>query len=277
MKIGFSTQEISRPDVMESLKALKNYGFDSLQFNMLTVLSKELPDEIPDSIVDDIVAAKEVTNQEIVAINGTFNMINVNLKERHRGIENFSKIASICGRLNCNLITLCTGTRNQDSMWMGHPDNQSTEAWRDLLYTTEQLLEIAERYDVNLGIETEYSNVINTPERAVEYIKEMQSDRMKIVMDCANLFHPGMAKPEKVRDVIQHGFDLLGEYVQVAHGKDICAGEGICFTAAGLGIIDFPFFKEKLEEIKYTGPMILHGFKAENQFAPSVAYLKKIF
>lgn len=48
MKIGFSTQEISRPDVMESLKALKNYGFDSLQFNMLTVLSKELPDEIPD-------------------------------------------------------------------------------------------------------------------------------------------------------------------------------------------------------------------------------------
>ena len=71
-------------------------------------------------------------------------------------------------------------------MWMGHPDNQSTEAWRDLLYTTEQLLEIAERYDVNLGIETEYSNVINTPERAVEYIKEMQSDRMKIVMDCAN-------------------------------------------------------------------------------------------
>lgn len=276
MKIGFSTQEIIRPNVLSSLTALKDYGFDSLQFNMLTVSEKELPDEIPDSIIDEVISAKKTTGQSIEAINGTFNMIDVDIKSRNRGIENFKKIAAVCKPFDCKLITLCTGSRNQDSMWKAHPDNQSADAWKDLLHTTEKLLEIAEQFDVSLGIETEYSNVINTPERAVMYIKEMRSDRMKIVMDCANLFHPGMAKPDKVRDVMQHGFDLLGDYVELAHGKDICAGDGIQFVAAGLGIIDFKFFKKKLDEINYKGSIILHGFKTESQIAQSVAFLKRV-
>jgi hypothetical protein len=82
---------------------------------------------------------------------------------------------------------------------------------------------------------------------------EIGSDKLKMILDCANLFHAGTAYRENVQDVIAHAFDLFGDDIVIAHGKDIKEGSGIEFCGTGLGIVDFGFTAMMLEKYGYTG------------------------
>ena len=81
-------------------------------------------------------------------------------------------------------------------------------------------------------------------------------------------------RKENVRSVITDAFDRLGNCICLAHGKDISEGEDIHYTYAGDGIVDFPFFLEKLKEADYNGCMILHGIKDEKDMEKAVAFMK---
>ena len=123
----------------------------------------------------------------------------------------------------------------------------------------------AEKYDLTLAIETEAGNIISTPERAARIMDEVGSERLKMIMDCANLFHIGEAKRENARAVIGHAFDVFGRDVVLAHGKDIAESDGIRFCAAGEGIVDFPYFIKRLRGVNYQGVMMLHGIDREDK------------
>ena len=194
---------------------------------------------------------------------------------RINGLKRLETIIAASSRLSCELITLCTGSRNRTNMWAPHQDNETIEAWRDMVLIMEQALEIAERYDVTLGLETEASNIVNTPAKARRLIEEMGSSRLKVILDCANLFRAGMAKKELVRPVIKEAFDLLGDDVVLAHGKDLLETPGIEFTGAGKGIIDFDYFFSELENIGYNNGFILHGIKQEKDIPFCVDYIMK--
>jgi sugar phosphate isomerase/epimerase len=275
MKIGTFSPEIASGSVRELFRKARDYGFSQMQFDYLSVDKEEMPEFIPDSLVREIAGESENHGVEITAVNGTFNMSHPDPAVRQDGIKRFEKIAASCGAFSCNLVTLCTGTRTRESMWVPHPDNDTTEAWKDMIAVMEQLVIIADRYNVNLGIETEASNVVNTPQKAKKLIEEIGSARLKIIMDAANLFRAGMAKRERVRDVIGEAFELLGQYVAIAHGKDIKEGDGIDFTGAGKGIIDFDFFFSGLEKIGYKGGIIIHGIKEEKDIPDCVEFIRK--
>lgn len=137
----------------------------------------------------------------------------------------------------------------------------------------ERLLALADQYDLTLGVETEASNVVNTPERARLLLDTLKSRRLKIIFDPANLFHPGTACAEKAADIVEHAFDLLKEDIVLTHAKDIRAGEGIAFTSAGRGIVPFRRFLELLDSIGYAGPVVAHGIHDEAEFPFSTAFL----
>jgi len=80
-----------------------------------------------------------------------------------------------------------------------------------------------------------------------------------MTMDCANLFHAGEAKRENVHRIVRHAFDVFGDDVVIAHGKDIMESEGIKFCPTGEGVIDYTQFIGLLKEHNYNGDMILHG------------------
>ena len=66
------------------------------------------------------------------------------------------------------------------------------------------------------------------------------------------------------------------EETYLAHGKDIQEGAGLSFTHAGNGIVDFPYFLQKLKACGYNGGMLLHGIKKEEYFEPSVSFIRDI-
>jgi sugar phosphate isomerase/epimerase len=274
MKIGIFSPEIKANTIPELFGAVKGYGFEQIQFDFLSVCAEETPAEIPEDWIGEISVQAEKNGVEIAAVNGTFNMAHPDAQVRRDGIMRFEKIAVACGRLNCKLVTLCTGTRNKENMWTPHPDNGSKQAWRDMEAVMEEALLIADKDDVHLGLETEASNIVDTPQKARKLLDEMRSPRLRVIMDCANLFRKGMAKKEMVRPVIREAFDMLGGDIALAHGKDILETPGIAFTGAGMGIVDFDFFFEELKKAGYRGGVILHGIKREKDIPGCVGFIR---
>ena len=276
MKLGIISRELQARGAAELFLKTANYGFSLMQLNLKSLTKEEMPDHIPDALNREIADEAAKNKIEILAVNGTFNMCHPDPLVRRDGISRFEKIASTCNVYGCNLITLCTGSRNLDSMWSPHPDNNTDQAWKDMIKTMEELIPISEKYNVFLGIEPEASNVVNSPVKAKKLIEEMKSSRLKIVLDGANLFQEGMAKRENVRPIIAEAFELLGSWTILAHGKDILEGDGIDFTSAGKGIVDFNFFLDELEKINYKGGMILHGIKEEKDIPACTDFFRNL-
>ncbi len=276
MKLGMYSLEVQRPSSGELFNAIREYGFSQVQFDFASVCSEEMPESLEPGFVNNIYEQAKAKDVEIIAVNGTFNMIHPDARVRLDGLKRLEVIAGACKALHCNLITLCTGTRNPGHMWSWHEDNLSPKAWEDLLVVMEKALDIAERYNVLLGIECEASNCINTPERARLLLDRFNSPRLGIIMDAANLFRPGAARKENFKGILDNAFELLGKNVCLAHGKDVKEGEGLDFTYAGNGIVNFDYFVQKLGEYGYSGGMLLHGIKDESLFPWSVSFIRDV-
>lgn len=275
MELGMYSVELTRPTVEELFRDIRGYGFSEVQFDFLSVMDEEMPPSIPGEVVRRVRAAADQNAVKITAVNGTFNMIHPDPMVRSDGVRRFLTLAEQMKALGCNLITLCTGSRNVGSMWQWDEANLEQSAWDDLSATLRCVLEIADAYNLTLGIEPEASNCVSTAERCRRLLDEFRSPRLKVVLDAANLFQPGQAHRENARPVLRHAFDLLGEHIALAHGKDVLAGDGLRFTHAGNGIVDFPYFKELLDASGYKGCMLLHGIKREAEFPDSVGFVRR--
>jgi sugar phosphate isomerase/epimerase len=153
-------------------------------------------------------------------------------------------------------------------MWQWHPENASAQAWSDLLRAMEAALLIAEEEQVTLAFEPERANVVSTAVRGHALLATMQSPRLKVVIDPANLMVPG--EEQQMRQVLSEAFDLLGEHIIIAHAKD--RGTDETFRAAGEGILDYDHYLHLLQESTFTGPLIIHGL-AEAQVDAALQFL----
>jgi len=276
MKLGMLSSELRRPTIGAFFQAVRGLGLEAVQLDLASVRSGQLPGQPEAAVLETIRDEARRHGVAIAALNGTYNMIHPDPAIREQGLAFLASTASACQALGCGLVTLCTGTRNRESMWRWHDDNLLPEAWEDLIGSMARAIAIADKFDVQLGIETEASNVVNTPERARRLLDEMRSPRLCIIMDAANLFQRGQARPENVHRILDHAFTLLGGEIGLAHGKDIKAGDGLEFTHAGNGIIDFDHFVEKLQEAGYQGPLLVHGIKHEEDFPAVVSFMRGV-
>jgi len=279
-KLGMYSPEIRRETVEQLFDAVHTYGFEEVQFSFLSVGPEEMPMHIDDDLVKRIRFAADENGIAIRAVNGTFNMAHPDPRVRAEGLIRFREIARICEGLGCQLITLCTGSRNRTNKWKPHSGNKSKEAWYSMLTTVWETVLIAEDYGLYLGMEPEASNIVDSAEKAIKLIREfeeLEADRLKIIFDPANLFHTGECSTENSVPILEHAFSLLKDYIVLAHGKDILAGPNLEFTAGGRGIVDFTRMLELLDEIGYDGPVIAHGIRDEQEFPDVVAFFKQLF
>ncbi|MBU9746805.1 sugar phosphate isomerase/epimerase [Lachnospiraceae bacterium ASD3451] len=281
MKIGLITWELTRPTLDEMFAAAAKTGFEQAQFAFhpwCEGYENDAWGTLPDNFTPELAReAREAADRhgiEIPIVNGFVNLISPDANIRHDALYRLEKLACVCPILGCNKINLCTGSRSHKAMWDRHEENDTQMAWSDICRAIEQVLVIAEHYQVYMGLEVEYTNVINTPEKARRLIDDMGSPWLKVVLDGANLFTRGTAYRKNSADIMKHAFDLLGGDIMMVHGKDIKEGAGLDFTYAGNGIVDFDLMLEELKKLGYHDGIILHGAHSEDQLAPSVAFMK---
>ena len=253
-------------------RKMKERGFEAVQFAFSSIAETEftpngqieIPAVIPSAAILSVRENAEKYGIPVEVINGTFNMAHPDRGIREEGIRHFEILCRAAKELGAKYISLCSGTRNADHLWSPHPDNDTQEAWNDMLDTVSRCTKIAEEYGITLAVESEASNIISTPERARRLMDTVGSPNLKMILDCANLFHAGEAHKENVREILEHAFALYGDDIVLAHGKDIREGDGIDFCGTGLGIVDFAYTAALLEQYDFTGNMFLHGIYDEN-------------
>jgi sugar phosphate isomerase/epimerase len=194
----------------------------------------------------------------IAGVSATYNMIHPDPAIRHAGHASLRAIAGAARAMGTRLLTLCTGSRDPQDQWRRHPANDAPEAWRDLLSSLEIALEIAEEHDVDLGVEPERANVIDSAEKARRLLDTLKSPRLKIVLDPANLVETEPAGQR--RRIIAASVDLLAGDIVMAHAKDRSADGGV--ATVGKGAIDFPHYFGCLARAGFDGPVVTHGLDA---------------
>ena len=271
MDIGIFSKTFARPTLGAVLDAVAEHGVHAVQFNLSCAGVEEIPDVIAPTLVATIrqeMAARGIT---MSAISGTFNMIHPDMAERQAGLRRLRTLAAACASLGTSVITLCTGTRNTESMWRSHPDNGSEDAWRDLVVSMHETAAIAEEYGVTMAFEPEVSNVIDSAQRARRLLDEIGSPYLKVVMDGANVFHKG--ELPHMTAILTEAFDLLGNDIALAHAKDLTEDGHAGNAAAGTGLLDYDLYVRLLHESGYTGALVLHGL-SEAQTPGCIEFLR---
>jgi len=283
MKIGVLSSEIARrANTNDLFFAMAKHGFVSTQLSFSSIPEInynstgqfEFPEKIDDAALALIGESAERHGVEITVCSGTFNMAHPDPAVREEGIKRFGGLAAAAKKLNSGFISLCTGTRCKEHLWRPHPGNSTPGAWADMIGTLKKCVEIAERHDITLAVETEAATVVDTPEKARRMMDEIGSKHLKMIMDCANLFHAGEAKKSNVNKIIAHAFEVYGNDVVVAHGKDIAESDGINFCPTGEGIVDYRQFIELLQKYGCKGDMLLHGVYDEGKLAQAYDTIK---
>jgi sugar phosphate isomerase/epimerase len=143
-------------------------------------------------------------------------------------------------------------------MWKWHRENDSKEAWGDMVQSIEAALIAAEKNNLILAFEPESENVANSASRARKLLDELRNPRLRIIIDPANL----ISSESNQKEVLDEAFTLLGDAIAIAHAKDRNNDFKAC--AAGKGILDFEYYLRCLKGIGFTGPLIMHGLEEED-------------
>ncbi len=264
MQIGIfaKTFECDTPDA--AFSAVRQAGYQHCQYNMTCSGIDAMPDGISEKIEDEFKIVRNTQAVTVDALSATFNMAHPDQARRYQGTIQLETLAKFAASMKIPMLSLCTGSRDPTNQWAHHLDNQSAEAQRDLVSTLERAINIAEQHNVLLGIEPEHGNVINTAQAAHELLTNMSSNRLRIIIDPANLIVDETGSEQ--HSIIAEAIDLLGDHLVMAHAKDRnLEGQAV---APGKGIVDFSYFLAHLKAIGFQGPLTAHGFGAAE--APDV-------
>lgn len=269
MRPGIFAKTFAGTDPAVVLASAAAADYQCVQYNMACSGLAAMPDAISDAQARSVAAAAGQHGLSLAAVSGTYNMIHPDPGVRDQGLERLRIIAEKSKMMGTRMITLCTGTRDPQDQWRHHPDNTSKQAWSDLCAAMAQALVIAEDHDVDLGIEPELANVVNSAAKAKQLITDLASHRIKIVMDGANLFEQETLPAQ--RAIIASSIDLLAGHIAMVHAKDRLPDGR--FVAAGKGVLDYAHYITCLKRAGFTGPIITHGLAATEAEAVA-AFLK---
>ena len=272
MRIGIFAKTFVRPTLAETLDAVAQHGIHDVQFNLVCAGVPSMPDQVEPALAATIRRELAAHNIDMAAVSGTFNIIHPDLEQRRAGMRRLRVLAAACHDLGTEVITLSTGTRDPEHMWRRHPDNDTPEAWRDMIAALREMVQIAEEHAVTLAFEPEVTNVVDSAAKGRRLLDEIGSPRLRVVMDGANLFHAGDLP--RMREILEEAFALLGDDIVLAHAKDLSRDGDAGHEAAGTGQLDYDLYLSLLRRVGYRGPLILHAL-TEEQVDACVAFLRR--
>ncbi len=271
MKLGIFTKVFARPRLEQALDALSAAGLESAQFNFESMGMAAMPEVLDPQTCRHIRLQFAKRGLELAALSGTYNMVHPDPQERQEGLRRLGVLSQSCELLGTSVITLCTGTRDPGYLWRKHPDNNTPQAWKDMVGSMEQALRLAEEYKIILAFEPEVSNVVDSAQKARRLLNEMRSPWLKVAIDGANLFPAGTLG--RMREILREVFDLLGNEIALAHAKDLMKDGEAGDRAAGTGVLDYELYLGLLKESGFAGAVILHSLK-ETEVPAAVGFVR---
>jgi sugar phosphate isomerase/epimerase len=258
MQIGIFAKTFPADSMEATLDRIADRGIRAVQFNLALTGGPTLPDEIPAPLIARVREALTHRGLEMVAISGTCNLSHPDTEARHDGLHALRTLIGVAPDLGTRVVTVCTGTRDPHDMWRRHPDNDSRDAWTDMVRSVASAVAAAEQNDVTVAFEPELGNVVNGADAGRRLLDEIGSRHLKVVIDAANLPRPGTL--DRQAETLERAFDLLGPDLVLAHAKDV--REDGTVVPAGRGRLDYALYLSLLRHAGYDGALVLHGLEA---------------
>lgn len=272
IQIGLLLNTFRTGTLEARLDAAKAAGIEAVQLSMDCAGLTAMPDAIAPELLPQIRRAAAQRGIKLASLSGTFNMCHPDAEHRQTGLRRLRVLAEACPQLGISKIHLCTGTRDRNSMWRNHPDNNTPEAWRDTVACVREATDIARQSRVTLAFEPEVNNVVNSAKKARQLMDEIGSPYLKVTLDAANLFPAG--KLPQMREILDEAFTLLGKDIVLAHAKDLDHDGDAGHLPAGQGKLDYDHYVALLHKYRFPGPLLLHSLSAA-QVPGCVAFLRE--
>jgi sugar phosphate isomerase/epimerase len=272
IQIGILLGTFPGPTLEARLDAVKACGLDCVQLSLDCAGMPFMPDKLDPDQLQRVRRAAADRAIEIVSLQGTFNMCHPDPQHRRDGVRRLGVLAEACRQLGTSKIHLCTGTRDRENMWRRHPDNDTPEAWRDMVACVRQAVEITGPVGVTVAFEPEVNNVVDSAKKSRRLMDEIGSPRLKVTMDAANLFHAG--EFAHMSEVLDQAFALVGRDIVMAHAKDVSHDGDAGHEPAGYGKLDYDRYLSLLHAYGFKGPLLLHSLSPA-QVPGCVAFLRR--
>jgi sugar phosphate isomerase/epimerase len=270
--LGLLSPEFPASSLEENLHAMGATGAVGVQFDLVCAVGATFPAEITEKEIQAVVDGFKRHGLKLSALSGTYNMADPNPLKREAGAKSLDRLIALAPSLGTKVVTLCTGSRDAQNMWRRHSDNDTPEAWGDMVRSVERAVRTAEKHEIILGVETEVGNTVNTVRKTRNLLDTIGSQHLKVIMDGANIFQKG--ELAQMRAKLDEAFDLLGKDIVLAHAKDLDRDGEAGHVPAGLGKLDYPYYMQKLRQSGYDGAVILHALKPD-QALERLAFVKQ--
>jgi len=207
--------------------------------------------EMTDDRSREIVASYRDRNIDVVSLGVFTNLIEPDDAERAANLAYYERMMQIaalngipCLPTECGFIP---GRRGVDA-------DRFEAAFEILLDSLKRLAEKAEQYDVCVALEASVLDVVPSAKRAADLITQVGSNRIKILLDPANLI---------ANSSEEDMFRYLAPHVAYFHGKDRKLNDAKG-RVVGDGDIDWPLFLSLYHRYTEGVPFILEYVKAPN-------------
>ena len=275
LALGVMTRHVVRPSVEEVAAAVRGLGLTVVQLSLDAPDPALLPERLTEAEARRIAAAFRAAGVRVAAVSGTFNVLDPERARLRVNLDRFAYLCDASGWLETRVVTACSGTRDPQSMWRHHPDNQQPDAWEELVERTAELAAAAAGAGVVVAYEPETANVLDTTEKAQRLLEIIGSPALGITFDPANFFYP--ADLPRMREVLEEGFRRLGQRIALAHAKDVVpppdGASHSRYAPAGQGRLDYATYLRLLQESGYDNGLILHSL-SEREIPGSLAHIR---
>lgn len=271
MTIGIFSRTFAHASFAECLASASAAGYDGVHLSLASVGLDSLPESIPEGLGERVKAQAAKQCMKLLGVSATFNAAHPSQDYRREHARRAGLLIKAARGMGIDVVSICTGSRSEKSMWEFHPDNAGPAAWADARRTISELAKMAQDEGVVLGMEPEPANVVASAELAERMLDEVGSEAIRVILDPANLISvPGGVEAQE--RILGQAFERLARYTGIVHAKDHDAAGSMC--APGEGVVNFPLVFELIRKHRPGVPVVTHNLP-ESAAARTAAFLKQ--
>ncbi|MFV0503849.1 MAG: sugar phosphate isomerase/epimerase family protein [Lachnospirales bacterium] len=261
--------------LQETINKIKKDGMScvqlDLEFKDLDLSRGKITKEKANKVRD----AFREASLPIVSISAYTNLIHPDPIKRKSNIEYVKEILKHARDFGTPYVVSETGTYNVDSDWLYDEKNSTEEAYQEFKKIALEIADYAYAHNAVFLVENYVNNVVGSVSQVARLFREVQHPGIGLLLDPTNYFDD--SNIDNVDKTIEEMFNVLDHKFIIAHAKDCKRtenvdskfGEGsaehnsfrgagaVELPAAGLGVLNYDLYIEKLSENHPNIPIII--------------------
>ncbi len=257
LNIGLRGHDVEAEDLPELSQKLKEYGIGNVQLVLKKSCKGFKEGTFSPSYAKKIGEIFSENGIEISVLGCYINPSNTNKQVLEQDMAYFVESLKYAKFMNAGVVGLETGFVGEECI---PENNQTEEAYRYLLSNMKVLRDAAEKLGVMIAVEAVSCFVINSPERMLRLVNDLNSPNIVVIFDLLNLLTTENYMQQD--EIIDSAFELLGDKIAVIHLKDFKIDDNqLKQCPIGEGMLNISKILSIIKAYKPNIPVILEEIK----------------